>query len=73
MNSRLSSVIRLGLLATATALCLGGAALAQQPFIINVPAPELVSGAWLNTAGGKPITLASRRGKVTVVEFWTFG
>ena len=35
-------------------------------------APELVGSAWLNTSGQKPISLASRRGKVTVVEFWTF-
>jgi peptide-methionine (R)-S-oxide reductase len=33
----------------------------------------LTGGAWLNTPGNKPITLASRRGKVTIVEFWTFG
>src|SRR4028118_1244021 len=36
-------------------------------------APELTGSAWLNTTDGKPITLASRRGKVTVVQFWTFG
>ena len=34
-------------------------------------APELVGKSWLNTE--KPISLASRRGKVTIVEFWTFG
>jgi peptide-methionine (R)-S-oxide reductase len=33
----------------------------------------LTRAAWLNTPGNKPITLASRRGKVTVVQFWTFG
>ena len=36
-------------------------------------APELVGGPWLNTTAGQPISLASRKGKVTVVEFWTFG
>ena len=35
-------------------------------------APELVGKKWFNT-DGKPISLAARRGKVTVVEFWTFG
>ncbi|MBU6321135.1 MAG: redoxin domain-containing protein [Patescibacteria group bacterium] len=35
-------------------------------------APELVSpDAYLNT-GGKPITLASLRGKVVLVDFWTY-
>ena len=33
--------------------------------------PELVGGAWLNTPNGQPLRLAARRGKVTVVEFWT--
>lgn len=33
-------------------------------------APELVGLQWLNTPDGKPITLASRRGKVTIVEFY---
>src|SRR5215467_11893130 len=39
---------------------------------LNLPAPELVGGPWINTAGGKEINLAGRRGKVTIVEFWTF-
>lgn len=39
----------------------------------NVKPPELVGTDWINTPDGKPITLASRKGKVTVVEFWTFG
>jgi thiol-disulfide isomerase/thioredoxin len=39
---------------------------------VNQKAPELVGGPWLNTAGRAPITLASRKGSVTVVEFWTF-
>lgn len=36
-------------------------------------APELVGKTWLNTPDGKVISLASRRGHVTVVQFWTFG
>ncbi len=35
-------------------------------------ASELVGGPWLNTPGNQPLSLASRRGKVTVVQFWTF-
>ena len=38
-----------------------------------VAAPELTGGTWLNTAKGEPVTLASRKGKVTIVHFWTFG
>jgi peroxiredoxin len=43
---------------------------AQSPPVKIKAAPELVGTKWLNTPG--PITLASRRGKVTMVEFWTF-
>ena len=44
----------------------------RQPDIIKLPAPELTGGPWINTVDGKTINLASRRGKVTIVEFWTF-
>lgn len=37
------------------------------------PAPELagVTG-WLNTAGGEPLSLAASRGRVVVIDFWTY-
>ncbi len=36
-------------------------------------APEFTgNSAWLNTPGGKPLTLASLRGKVVLVDFWTY-
>jgi peroxiredoxin len=44
----------------------------KEPDAINIPAPELVGGPWLNTPKGEAIKLADRRGKVTIVEFWTF-
>ncbi len=34
------------------------------------PAPELNNELWLNT---EPLRLAGLRGKVVLVEFWTFG
>ena len=49
------------------------AAYAEQPEVLNQPAPELVGGLWLNTPKSRPVPLATRRGKVTVVHFWTFG
>ncbi|RYG60789.1 redoxin domain-containing protein, partial [bacterium] len=39
----------------------------------NNAAPELVGKQWLNTPGNAPISLEARRGKVTILEFWTFG
>ena len=35
-------------------------------------APDFVGGPWLNTPDGKPVTIASRKGKPTLVAFWTF-
>jgi thiol-disulfide isomerase/thioredoxin len=35
-------------------------------------APELVGGPWINTKDGEPVSIKSRRGKPTLVAFWTF-
>jgi thiol-disulfide isomerase/thioredoxin len=36
------------------------------------PAPKLPETGWLNTPGGKPLGLEDLRGKVVLVEFWTY-
>jgi thiol-disulfide isomerase/thioredoxin len=48
------------------------AAQPAQPFAFNLPAPKLAGKAedWLNTEGKK---LEFEKGRVYVVEFWTFG
>lgn len=43
----------------------------QSPRAESEKVPELIQGQWLNT-GGLPLTLESRRGKPTLVAFWTF-
>lgn len=35
------------------------------------PAPEFTNNVWLNTDG--PLRLAELRGKVVIVDMWTFG
>ena len=34
------------------------------------PAPDLAGGPWINSP---PLTLAGLRGRVVLVEFWTYG
>jgi cytochrome c biogenesis protein CcdA/thiol-disulfide isomerase/thioredoxin len=37
------------------------------------PAPEFVdTQKWFNTPGNKPLTLAGQRGKVVLIDFWTY-
>jgi cytochrome c biogenesis protein CcdA/thiol-disulfide isomerase/thioredoxin len=37
------------------------------------PAPNFAGiTAWLNTPGGRPLTLAELRGKVVLIDFWTY-
>jgi hypothetical protein len=37
---------------------------------VGQPAPEFSGGPWIN---GAPLTLTDLRGKVVLVEFWTYG
>ena len=39
----------------------------------GVVAPELTGDSWINLPKGSTLSLASRKGKVTIVHFWTFG
>lgn len=41
------------------------------PAVNYGPAPEITNEEWLNTDA--PIRIADQRGKVVLVEFWTFG
>jgi hypothetical protein len=39
-----------------------------------VHAPDFPAGLdWLNTDGGAPLTLADLRGKLVLLDFWTYG
>lgn len=37
---------------------------------IGVMAPEVAQGLWINS---EPLTLSALRGRVVLVEFWTYG
>ncbi len=34
------------------------------------PAPEFATGPWVNT---DPLTMSGLRGRVVLIDFWTFG
>ena len=37
---------------------------------LGAPAPEIAGGPWINS---KPLTLSALRGRVVLIDFWTFG
>ena len=43
---------------------------AQRGAQIGQPAPEITGSPWLNS---EPLSLAGLRGRVVLVEFWTYG
>jgi hypothetical protein len=56
-------------------LALAALALAALPVTAQVPqpgaaAPDVAGGPWINSG---PLTLPSLRGRVVLVEFWTYG
>jgi hypothetical protein len=53
----------------ATALA-GGVAPAMGQPRPGVAAPDVTGGPWINS---RPLTLAELRGRVVLVEFWTYG
>jgi thiol-disulfide isomerase/thioredoxin len=53
-------------LALAVGLLAGGGPEAR----VGAPAPDIASSVWLN---GKSVTMSGLRGRVVLVEFWTFG
>ena len=48
----------------------GGAASAQSGVRVGQPAPEITGGPWINSG---PLSMEKLRGRVVLVEFWTFG
>jgi hypothetical protein len=43
---------------------------AGQTFRLGQPAPEVAGERWINS---EPLTMAGLRGRVVLVEFWTYG
>jgi hypothetical protein len=54
----------------AAALGLVALPVAGQALRLGQSAPEIAGGPWIN---GGPLTTAGLRGRVVLVEFWTYG
>lgn len=54
----------------AAAIALGAASASGQALRLGAPAPEVTGDRWIN---GGPLTMRGLRGRVVLVEFWTFG
>lgn len=49
---------------------LGGAVASGQALRLGAPAPDVAGDRWINSG---PLTVQGLRGRVVLVEFWTYG
>jgi hypothetical protein len=64
-----ASAAVIGLVVVGALVGLMGAQAAER-VPVGKPAPEIARGEWINSA---PLTIAGLRGRVVLVEFWTYG
>jgi hypothetical protein len=69
MTTRRAVMVGLGLLLWIGAWA-GLAVGAERLVAVGQPAPEITGGPWINS---EPLSLAGLRGRVVLVEFWTYG
>lgn len=66
-----TGVAALALVAALAWLAGGPGLVGGEPVRVGAVAPEFLGeGPWI---GGKPLTMASLRGRVVLLEFWTLG
>jgi thiol-disulfide isomerase/thioredoxin len=70
---RLSSLLAISSMAGLSLISPARSKADTNPVSLNRAAPELVGTKWINTPGNRALSLAARKGKVTIVEFWTYG
>jgi hypothetical protein len=51
-------------------VAVGPVATVTSAIVLGGPAPDVAGGPWI---GSEPLTLSSLRGRVVLVEFWTYG
>ena len=59
-----------GIVIAAVAAALLAAAVWADAVAPGKPAPELAAGAWINS---EPLTMERLRGRVVLIDFWTYG
>ena len=70
MNQRRALTLGLGMLLIAAGPVPGAGEAADRLVRVGQPAPEITGGPWINS---EPLSLAGLRGRVVMVEFWTYG
>jgi hypothetical protein len=71
MNAiRVLTLCAAGLLLAATGPLTGPGDAAGRQVRVGQAAPEITGGPWINS---EPLSLAGLRGRVVMVEFWTYG
>ena len=48
----------------------GGAVVTAEPFALGERAPDIAGESWINSG---PLTMAGLRGRVVLIDFWTYG
>jgi hypothetical protein len=70
MKTRLARGLAVAAGLAVMAVLLPAGALGARPPRPGQPAPEITGGPWINS---EPLSLARLRGRVVLVEFWTYG
>jgi hypothetical protein len=70
MRRSASVLVVLAVAVGVAAVLAGTGPAAGQPLRVGQPAPEIAGERWINSA---PLTMAGLRGRVVLVEFWTYG
>jgi len=70
MQRRFGSFSLIALAVAGTAILASGSLVSGELVAPGKPAPEIAKGAWVNS---EPLTIQALRGKVVLVDFWTYG
>jgi hypothetical protein len=60
----------MAMLLVTVGLLTGRGGTADNLVAVGQPAPEITGGPWINS---QPLSLSGLRGRVVLVEFWTYG